>query len=289
MKLLLSSILCLLSLTAFAQEQSPEDNKPIETQELNTNDTEEKTLEEIERVPLFKGCDERLDNDGLKKCMNENIKFIVSKNFNIHIAKDLGLKPGKAKISCFFKIDTNGEITAIKIRGPHPKLEAEAIRVLKLIPKLKKPGMQKGKAVIVPYYLPIQFMVEKQSKSNKKNSIEITTKPDTYPVYKGCEDELTNADIEKCTTKKISDFIQLSFDGELASKLLPQAKTTKFQVNFIINKKGKAEKITAKAYNKEIAKEAIKVLKRLPKLKKPAYKDGKPVNVPMGILMTIYF
>ena len=41
-----------------------------------------------------------------------------------------------------------GEITAIKIRGPHPKVEAEAIRVIKLIPKFKKPGMQKGKAVV---------------------------------------------------------------------------------------------------------------------------------------------
>ncbi len=289
MKLTVPFLLCFLTLTTFAQEKTPEDNKPIETQELNTSDTEEITLEEVERVPIYKGCDERLDNRGLKKCMNQNVTFIVSENFNTNIAKGLGLEPGKTKVSCFFKIDTNGDIIAIKIRGPHPKVEAEAIRVLKLIPKFKKPGMQKGKAVIVPYYLPINFMIEKQSKRNRKNNIEITTEPDIYPIYKGCEDGLTNAEIKKCTTQKISDFVQLSFDGILASKLLPQAKTTKFQVNFIINKKGKVEKITAKAYNKEIAKEAIRVLKRLPKLKKPGYKDGKAVNVPMGILMTIYF
>ena len=141
----------------------------------------------------------------------------------------------------------------------------------------------------MPYYLPITLEIKKQKNRRKSTKINITEKPDTYPVYRGCEGALTNTDIEKCTTKKISDFVQLSFDGELASKLLPQAKTTKFQVNFIINKKGRAEKITAKAYNKDIAIEAINVLKRLPKLKKPGYKDGKPVNVPIGILMTIYF
>ena len=289
MKLIASLLFCLVTSITFAQEKTPEEHKPIEAQELNTNDTEEVTIEEVERVPIFKGCDERLDNQGLKKCVNENVTFIVSENFNTNITNGLDLKPGKTKVSCFFKIDTNGEFIDIKIRGPHPKVEAEAIRVLKLIPKFKKPGMQKGKAVIVPYYLPISFEVKKQKKRNRKNKIKITESPDTYPIYRGCEDGITNDDIEKCTKKKISDFVQLSFDSELASKLLPQAKTTKFQVNFIINKKGRAEKITAKANNKDIAIEAINVLKRLPRLKKPGYKNGKPVNVPMAMLMTIYF
>ncbi|WP_412176266.1 energy transducer TonB [Formosa sp. PL04] len=35
----------------------------------------------------------------------------------------------------------------------------EAIRVLSLLPKMQ-PGTQKGKAVTVPYYLPIVFKIQ---------------------------------------------------------------------------------------------------------------------------------
>ena len=44
----------------------------------------------------------------------------------------------------------------VRARAPHPNLKKEAIRVVNMIPKMK-PGMQLGKAVIVPYSLPIIF------------------------------------------------------------------------------------------------------------------------------------
>ena len=81
----------------------------------------------------------------------------------------------------------------------------------------------------------------------------------------------------------------MSFNMELADKLFPLKKSAKVLVEFTINKKGKIENINAKANKREMAVEAIRVLKRLPKLKKPGYKNGKPVNVPFGILMTLYF
>ncbi|HBO29337.1 MAG TPA: energy transducer TonB, partial [Leeuwenhoekiella sp.] len=44
-------------------------------------------------------------------------------------------------------------------RGPHPRLEQEAARVIKLLPQMT-PGMQRGKAVGVLYSLPIVFQVQ---------------------------------------------------------------------------------------------------------------------------------
>ena len=52
-----------------------------------------------------------------------------------------------------------GDIVDVQVRAPHPSLEKEARRVIGILPKMK-PGRQRGKAVRVPYYLPIKFQVQ---------------------------------------------------------------------------------------------------------------------------------
>lgn len=114
----------------------------------------------IEKVPVYKGCKKSLNNKALKDCMSKKIQKHVSKNFNIKMVSKLGLKPGVKRIFVFFKINKKGNIIEINARGPHKALEDEAIRVIKTIPKLKKPGYQRGEPVIVPYTLPIVFRVK---------------------------------------------------------------------------------------------------------------------------------
>ena len=58
-----------------------------------------------------------------------------------------------------FKIDKNGNITNVQARAPHNRLRDEAIRVIKLLPKMI-PGKQRGRPVGVKYSLPIAFKVE---------------------------------------------------------------------------------------------------------------------------------
>ena len=74
------------------------------------------------------------------------------------MAGDLGLS-GRQRISVIFKIDRTGSVIGVRARAPHPRLEKEAVRVINLLPKMK-PGRQRGKAVIVPYSLPIIFQVQ---------------------------------------------------------------------------------------------------------------------------------
>ena len=50
-------------------------------------------------------------------------------------------------------------VVGVRSRAPHPRLEQEAARVINMLPKMK-PGRQRGKAVIVPYSLPITFQVQ---------------------------------------------------------------------------------------------------------------------------------
>jgi periplasmic protein TonB len=112
----------------------------------------------IENVPVFPGCENEKGNEAKKQCMSEKIAEFVNKKFNTELAGDLGLT-GRQRINVIFKIDKNGDITGIKSRAPHPALEKEAARVIGLLPKMK-PGKQRGKAVIVPYSLPIIFVVQ---------------------------------------------------------------------------------------------------------------------------------
>ncbi len=111
----------------------------------------------IENVPEYPGC-EKGTNAQKRKCMSDKIAKFVQKKFNTDLAGDLGLS-GKQKINVMFKIDKKGNVTGVRSRAPHPRLEKEAARVINLLPKMK-PGRQRGRAVVVPYSLPITFLVQ---------------------------------------------------------------------------------------------------------------------------------
>ncbi|MGB0186178.1 MAG: energy transducer TonB [Flavobacteriaceae bacterium] len=111
----------------------------------------------IENVPEYPGC-ERGSNADKRKCMSDKIAKFVRRKFNTDLAGDLGLS-GRQRISVIFKIDKNGNVTGVRSRAPHPRLEKEAARVINMLPKMK-PGRQRGKPVIVPYSLPITFQVQ---------------------------------------------------------------------------------------------------------------------------------
>lgn len=111
----------------------------------------------IENVPEYPGC-ERGTNAEKRKCMSDKIAKFVQRKFNTDLAGDLGLS-GRQRISVIFKIDKNGNVAGVRSRAPHPRLEKEAARVINMLPKMK-PGRQRGKAVTVPYSLPITFQVQ---------------------------------------------------------------------------------------------------------------------------------
>lgn len=87
--------------------------------------------------------------------MSNLVNQFVSKNFNTALGKELGLK-GINRVYVRFKIDDQGNVVNVESRGPHPKLEEEAVRVVSKLPKMQ-PGKQRGKAVGTLYALPITF------------------------------------------------------------------------------------------------------------------------------------
>jgi len=146
--------------TVIESTEADQETEIVEVEEVEVEEVEEDIevpFAVIENVPVFPGC-EKGNNDAKKKCMSEQIAKFVNKKFNTDLASDLGLS-GRQRINVIFKIDKTGNIVGIRARAPHPGLEREATRVIGLLPKMK-PGKQRGKAVTVPYSLPIVFQVQ---------------------------------------------------------------------------------------------------------------------------------
>ena len=148
------------------EETVLESTETDETEAVEVEEIEEVEEEEeiddvpfaiIEEVPIYPGC--KGTNAQKKKCFSEKIQKHIGKKFNTGLAGDLGLSSGKKRVYCQFKIDKNGNIVDVRARGPHKRLEKEAVRVVQMLPKMT-PGKQRGRPVGVKYTLPITLIVE---------------------------------------------------------------------------------------------------------------------------------
>ncbi len=140
-----------------------DETEAIEIIEIeNIEEVEEEEIVEnipfaiVEEVPVYPGC--KGTKAQKRQCLQDKIKIHVNKKYNLELPQELGLSPGKKKVFVLFKIDKNGNVTDARARGPHKRLEKEAIRVVNLLPKMT-PGKQRGRAVSVSYTLPITLIV----------------------------------------------------------------------------------------------------------------------------------
>ncbi|MFD1062322.1 energy transducer TonB [Winogradskyella litorisediminis] len=112
----------------------------------------------VQFAPIFPGCEKYELNSERSKCLNEKLGKLVQRKFDTDIAGEYGLS-GIQRINVEFKVDTEGNITDIKTRSPHPQLDKEALRIANKIPKMQ-PGKMGTKPVNVIYNLPITFKVQ---------------------------------------------------------------------------------------------------------------------------------
>lgn len=108
-------------------------------------DTKDEVFMVVEQMPEFPG--------GIKELMTylkDNIKYPKA-------AQD---KKVQGRVIVQFVVEKDGTPTEFNvIRSVDPTLDAEALRVMKEMPKWK-PGMQKGQAVRVKYTVPVSFKLK---------------------------------------------------------------------------------------------------------------------------------
>ncbi|MEO1009748.1 MAG: energy transducer TonB [Bacteroidota bacterium] len=131
---------------------------------MDVDDVEVEEIEEditvpfavIENVPIFPGCEKMKTNNERKICFQKKVQEHVVKEFSYPAtAAELGIQ---GRVFVQFVIDTRGYITGVRTRGPDANLEKEAGRIIASLPQMT-PGMQRGRAVKVPYSIPVNFVL----------------------------------------------------------------------------------------------------------------------------------
>jgi len=152
--LLVLPLLLMMLIIASCEKENPTDK--TETEKIASFAT-------IKKAPIFPGCEDLQNKEETKTCFNQKMQRFIAKNFDIDLAKNLGLPAGKHKIMVQFIIDENGNISDILSRAPHPKLKEEAIKTIGKLPKMI-PGIDdNNKKVAVRYNLPIIFKIEESN------------------------------------------------------------------------------------------------------------------------------
>ncbi|RLD26098.1 MAG: energy transducer TonB [Bacteroidetes bacterium] len=128
----------------------------VKVEDVNVDEVEEVIkvpFSVVENPPIYPGC-EGLSKSESKKCFQTRIQAHIKKNFIYpETALNLGIN---GKVFVLFVIDSKGYVSNIRLRGPDKILEKEALRIINLLPKMT-PGKQRGRAVKVPYSIPIHF------------------------------------------------------------------------------------------------------------------------------------
>lgn len=117
----------------------------VENTSENTEVEVKEIFQVVEEMPEFPG--------GMGECMkflNKNIKYPAA-------AQEKGVQ---GRVIIQFVITKEGDIVNPNVvRGVDPTLDAEALRVIKMMPKWK-PGKQRGQAVNVKYTVPVTFRLQ---------------------------------------------------------------------------------------------------------------------------------
>ena len=120
-------------------------SEALKKDEVKENATTEETFMVVEQMPEFPG--------GIQELMS-----FLSKNIKYPKAAQKNGIQGRVIVQ--FVVEKDGTPTEFKVmRSVDPDLDAEALRVMKEMPKWK-PGMQKGQVVRVKYTLPVTFRLQ---------------------------------------------------------------------------------------------------------------------------------
>ena len=148
--------------TVIESTESNEDTEVIEVEDIEVEEVVEDVpvpFSVIEDVPIFPGCEKqkRKGAAAVRACFQDKMNKHIKKHFRYpEIAQEMGIQ-GRVRVT--FTIQKDGSIGNVMMRGPDKNLEKEAARIIGKLPKMT-PGKQRGRAVRVPFSIPITFKLQ---------------------------------------------------------------------------------------------------------------------------------
>lgn len=231
---------------------------------------DDEIYEVVENMPRF-------PNGGMSALMqylNENIRY-----------PEAAVKAGvQGRVTVQFIVDKDGSIDDVKtLRGVNPDLDAEAIRVIKMMPRWE-PGTHKGNPVRVKYTVPVMFRLTPEPVEKIDEMIVVGYRTPDAPV---------TGEVYEVADK------MPEFPGGMTGLMQYLSKNVKYPadarakgiqgsvvVSVIVNTKGKAINATiVQSVSPSLDAEALRVAGTMPDWT-PGTKDGKPVNVKYSFPIT---
>lgn len=128
------------------KESALESTEKVIPQESKTVSITDSVFVEVDEMPVFKD-----GQNGLIKFVADNTKYPES-------AKERGIT---GRVTVKFVVQKDCSVSDVKIvQSVDPDLDAEALRVVKLLPKFEKPALKAGIPVSVQFMLPINFSLK---------------------------------------------------------------------------------------------------------------------------------
>jgi TonB family protein len=120
--------------TTFSEQVPPPPPSPV---------LSDSVFAKVDELPVFQGGNPEL------------IKFISN---NMKYPEEAKKKNIQGKVLVKFVVEKDCSVSKVEIaQSINALLDAEALRVVSLLPKFEKPGIQAGSPVRVQFYLPITF------------------------------------------------------------------------------------------------------------------------------------
>lgn len=235
------------------------------------------TFTVVEQMPAYPG--------GMGECL----KFLAAQIKYPEEAVKAGVQ---GRVIAQFTVRKDGTLSDLKIlRSIHPALDAEALRVIALMPKWQ-PGMQRGEAVNVRYTIPVSFSLNKPHKAQSVEAQtvapagestvrkDIPVQPESGEVYSVVEQMPEYPGGMGACMKFMSE--QIKYPAEAVQKKV-QGRVI---VQFVVKKDGTLGNITVlRSIDPLLDAEAIRVIGQMPKWK-PGMAGGEAVNVKFTLPVT---
>lgn len=200
------------------------------------------------------------------------LKFRKYLAMNLAYPKEAREKDISGKVFVQFVVNVKGKVERIVVvRGVHPLLDKEAVRVITGSPDWE-PGIKDGKKVNVAYTFPVSFVLgEKKSQPDLEIPTVDPNNPDVYfiveemPIFQGGD----AGDFRNYVAKNL----------KYPKEALEKGISGKVFVQFLVNERGAIENVkVVRGVDPLLDKEAVRVVSESP-LWKPGKQDGKTVKV----------
>jgi TonB family protein len=194
---------------------------------------------------------------------------------SLHYPKNALKNNIQGRVIVSFVVNGDGSLSQFKIEhGVSPDIDAEALRVMQMSPKWL-PGILNGKTVRVIHYVPIDFIIQGQSKSQTQDTInhsKIDT-PTSGPV-----------ELAPSFPGGLEAFYKYLKKNQRYPRSAIQSGTEgRVIVTFVVERDGSLTDIKVKrGVSPDMDDEALRLIKESPKWR-PGIQNDKPVRVQYSV------